>query len=198
MCIRDRSGDVVLTGSRLVRSTEDDDAERRETRRTRKVTAILHTGMPIRHWDHELGAESGRLLRLAPGAGTPDDLVPEAAHELRQAEYSVSADGATVATSWRPRGRRGAPLSAVALVAVATGKLTVLAADGEYGYEYDAPAISPDGRLVAASRVFDGAFERPVELGLAILSTEPGHEAAPVVADLGEVTPTSWAWSPAT
>jgi dipeptidyl aminopeptidase/acylaminoacyl peptidase len=205
------SGDVVLTGSRLVRSGEDDDAERRETRRTRRITAILHTGMPIRHWDHELGAESERVLLLPADAGdagdggdtgdtaAPADLVPEAAHELRQAAYSVSADGATVATSWRPRGRRGASPSAVALVDVATGKLTVLEADGEH--EYDAPAISPDGRRVAAGREFPGDFERPVELGLAILPTGPvqgpGESApAPVVADLGDLNPTAWAWSP--
>ena len=32
------------------------DAARRRARKDRKVTAILHTGFPIRHWDHELGA----------------------------------------------------------------------------------------------------------------------------------------------
>src|SRR5690348_11343644 len=50
------SGHVLLTGSRLVRSEDADDAERRRTRKDRKITAIMHTGMPIRYWDHELGA----------------------------------------------------------------------------------------------------------------------------------------------
>ncbi|HVC74272.1 MAG TPA: hypothetical protein VNC85_10910, partial [Mycobacteriales bacterium] len=34
----------------------DVDAERRKARKDRKVNAILHTGYPIRYWDHELGA----------------------------------------------------------------------------------------------------------------------------------------------
>ena len=63
------SGHVVVAGSRLARSDESDDEQRRTTRKDRKITAILHAGFPIRMWDHELGVESARLLVLDPGAG---------------------------------------------------------------------------------------------------------------------------------
>ena len=50
------SGAVLLSGSRLVDSSDaDDDTKRRKERKDRKISAILHTGMPIRYWDHELG-----------------------------------------------------------------------------------------------------------------------------------------------
>ena len=63
-------GTVVLQASRLVGSVDaDEDATRRAERRERKLSTILHTGMPIRHWDHELGDTSPRLVAL-DGLGT--------------------------------------------------------------------------------------------------------------------------------
>ena len=38
-------------------SGDENDEQRRKTRKDRKVGAVLHTGMPIRFWDHELGVE---------------------------------------------------------------------------------------------------------------------------------------------
>ena len=63
------AGAVLAAGSRLLGNDPEPgadevgerDAERRRARKDRKVNAILHTGFPIRHWDHELGAESPRL-----------------------------------------------------------------------------------------------------------------------------------------
>jgi hypothetical protein len=50
---------------------------------------------------------------------------------------------------------------------------------------------------VAAHRLFDGDFDRPVELGLAIFETgTTGDGAVPPVADLGDLNPTAWAWTP--
>src|SRR6185437_5030236 len=73
------SGAVLLAASRLVDSTDaDDDAERRKDRKDRKINAILHTGMPIRHWDHELGESSPRLLLRPVGGGELVDLTPDA------------------------------------------------------------------------------------------------------------------------
>ena len=90
-------------------SNESDDAERRSVRKDRNISAILHRGMPIRYWDHELDVESARLLVLDPRGTQLRDLAPDADIELTEASYSISADGALVATSWMtraPDGRR--------------------------------------------------------------------------------------------
>ena len=93
------------------------DAERRKARKDRKVNAILHTGFPIRYWDHELGDESPRLFLVEPG-GQPRDLAPDAGVALTEADYSISADAVTVAASWRTRGPGGAYPRGVVLVDV--------------------------------------------------------------------------------
>src|SRR5262249_18433747 len=71
------AGTVLLRASRPAWS-DGDGAERLALRKERKVTAILHTGMPIRWWDHELGDVSPRLLLVEPDRGEPVDLAPDA------------------------------------------------------------------------------------------------------------------------
>jgi dipeptidyl aminopeptidase/acylaminoacyl peptidase len=187
------SGAIVASGSRLVDSTDaEDDAERRKDRKERKITAILHTGMPIRYWDHELGDQSPRLLHLAGvDDAAPRDLAPDAAFALTEAQYSISADGATIATTWRERERGGRMPYGVVLLDVATGERTVLAA--ERGTQYGGPQISPDGRRVALVRDVEGDFDTPTTQSL--LLVDIGGTAAPVEVDLGDLYPTEWAWS---
>ena len=103
---------MLAAGSRLV-GTDPGPRGRgrrraaRATRKDRGVTAILHTGFPVRHWDHELGAESPRLLVLGRGRGEPPRTSPpDAGFALTEADYSISADAVTVAASWRTRGPR--------------------------------------------------------------------------------------------
>ena len=203
------SGTVVLTGSRLVGSTDANDGDRRKSRKDRKLTAILHTGMPIRHWDHELGDESPRLLSLhRPGSadvgeGALDDLASEAVFELVEAAYSISADSRTVAVTWRERRQGGRAPSGVQLIDVRTGRRTSLAV-AEDDWQFDAPVISPAGDRVAMAREREGSFERPVTAGLVIVpvgnagedgSAERGGAAGMVVADLGPIFPREWGWS---
>lgn len=188
--VASESGAVVLSGSRLLFSTDDDDAERRKTRKQRKISAILHTGMPIRHWDHELGDESPRLLHLASVADEPNDLAPDAIAELIENDYSISADGSLVATLWRPRLEHGRVLGAVAVIDVASGRRTVVAADEQC--QFSAPRISPDGARVALGQERDGTFDTALSSGLLILTLDG---AEPVRADLEELWPTEWAWS---
>ena len=40
----------------------DDDRRLRDLRKDNKITAILHTGYPIRHWDKDLGPGAPHLL----------------------------------------------------------------------------------------------------------------------------------------
>lgn len=56
---------------------DDQDAALRKLRKDSKVAAILHSGYPVRFWDHDLGPDVPHLFRLAAGAtdaadaGTP-------------------------------------------------------------------------------------------------------------------------------
>src|SRR6185369_9023146 len=48
------AGTVLVAGSRLPGSgtADETDAARRKVRKDRRINAILHTGLPIRQWDH--------------------------------------------------------------------------------------------------------------------------------------------------
>jgi dipeptidyl aminopeptidase/acylaminoacyl peptidase len=185
------SGHVLVTGSRLVRSDDADDAERRKTRKDRKISAIMHAGMPIRFWDHELDAESARLLVLAPGEHEARDLAPYAELELTEPDASISADGATVAATWRRSAPGGmCPSSVVTIDVATTTRHVLLAADADR--QYMGPRISPDGARVAALRSVHARFDRPFheEVVIAPLGGDP------VVADLGDLYPNEWVWAP--
>ena len=184
------AGALVMTGSRLTYSADHDDAERRKTRKDRRISAILHTGMPIRYWDHELGEESPRLLHLDSTAGQPRDLAPDATTELLQTAYSISADGSTVATTWRPRRAHGRCPFAVSVIDVASGERTALAA--EDGWQLAGPVISPDARLVALRQERDASLDVAPSDRLVLRNLTGGD---PVPVELGDLHPTEWAWS---
>jgi dipeptidyl aminopeptidase/acylaminoacyl peptidase len=166
------------------------DAERRKARKDRKVNAILHTGYPIRYWDHELGAESPRLFLVEPG-GPPRDLVPDAGVALTEADYSISADAVTVAASWRTRGPGGAFPPGVVLVDVASGERTVLA--DEPDRERSSPRIAPDGSRVALLSTSRGSYDTPAEFALQIVLVKAGEP--PVTVPIGDLWPGEWVWS---
>src|SRR5690606_28827971 len=56
------AADVVSVAADVLPSADDleQDAELRKQRKDLKVSAILHAGYPIRHWDHDLGPGQAR------------------------------------------------------------------------------------------------------------------------------------------
>ncbi len=192
------AGAVLAAGSRLTGTDPElaadeggeRDAERRRARKDRKVNAILHTGFPIRHWDHELGAESPRLFLVEPG-GQPRDLAPDAGVALTEADYSISADAVTVAASWRTRGPGGAFPRGVVLVDVASGERSVTA--DEPGREQSTPRIAPDGSRVALLSTTLGSYDTPEEFELRIVPVKAGEP--PVTVPVGDLWPGEWVWS---
>ncbi len=186
------SGAVFVAGARLVDATDaDDDRRRRTERKDRKITAILQTGMPIRYWDHELGDESPRLFEVDADDGSLRDLAPDAGVALTDAQYSVSADGHTIATTWRRRRSAGRFPHGVCLVDVESGRRTILA-EGE-DVQFELPVISPDGRRVAIRRMTDGDFDTPFDLGLEVHPADGLSE--PVAVELGDLMPNEYVWS---
>ena len=170
--------------------TADDDAARRTSRRTAKVTAVLHDGHPVRFWDHDLGPDRPRLLAApaggdAPAAGrlTWTDLSPDAGAALEEAAHDVTPDGGTVVTTWRvaePHGGKRRTLVAVAIRGDAAGARRTLLDDP--GHTVDGPvAVSPDGRWVACLRERRTTATLPPERRCVIVPVHggPTREVAP-------------------
>jgi dipeptidyl aminopeptidase/acylaminoacyl peptidase len=146
---------MVVTSATLPGAvTGEDDEERRKARKDKEVSAILHSGYPIRFWDHDLGPDESRLLAgPAPGDdGTIEwtDLTPAPGRALVEAEPDLSPDGTAVATAWRVDDPRGATREILVRIDVATGERTTLADDADHDFFH--PRIAPDGRTVAALR----------------------------------------------
>ncbi|WP_070378980.1 S9 family peptidase [Rhodococcus sp. WMMA185] len=148
---------VVTTGV-LGRSGEVADDERvRAERKDKKVSAILHSGFPVRYWDRDLGPDVPHLLSasldvLDKTAEEPEltDLSPMQGPTLREATYALSADGAFVVTSWSVPGPAASIRSTLVRIDIETGTRSVLV-DIEAADVTD-PVISPDGRHVVFTR----------------------------------------------
>ena len=144
-----RGAPVVLALSDTLPGSTDgeDDATRRARRKERGVSAVLHAGYPVRHWDADLGPGELRLVTT----GLPDapwrDLTPSPGRALDGAGLTLSDDGATAVTTWRVREPYGSARSVLVVVDVATGEQRILADDGTTDCEQ--PRLSPDGRTVA-------------------------------------------------
>ncbi|BCW03998.1 alpha/beta fold hydrolase [Arthrobacter sp. NtRootA1] len=154
----------VLAGS----SNEENDEERRKARKDNKVSAILHSGYPIRYWDADLGPGEPRLFAVEPGeekeAGKPTtvdsptplklrNLTPGVGGSLREAKTVVSPDGKTIYTSLTKALAKADSREVLAAVDVATGTVKVLL-DRE-GMSYFPGPVSPDNRTLVVESESD-------------------------------------------
>ena len=100
----------MLLGSAMLPGSTDaaDDEGRRRARKDAGVSAILHSGYPVRFWDHDLGPDRTRLVVGAQpvDADDPDeplelrDLTGHVGAALDEASWHLSADGRTAVTTW--------------------------------------------------------------------------------------------------
>jgi dipeptidyl aminopeptidase/acylaminoacyl peptidase len=186
-----RSGDLFFMASQLIGSSSGDaDIARRAERKDRRIGAILHTGMPIRSWDHELGDTCAQLLHRRPD-GSLLELVTGSHPQLPIPGYSVSADGLTVALARLARTVHGQFPSRVLVIDVDSGARRVLA--DEDGVSYGDPTMSPDGSRVVVVRTVDGDFDTPMTV--TALSYDIAGEHDPVLLHLGDVEPGEVAWA---
>lgn len=169
------AGTVLVTSDTFPSSgdAEADEAKRKQRKET-KVSAILHEQYPIRHWDHDLGPDVPRLFVGMLGDDKIEfrDLTPDAGHALVEASYDISADGASVVTSWNTPAGAGAVRPTLVAIDVATGDRRTIADDEEH--EYYAPAISPDGTTVAALQEKLSTAERAPVIRLVLVSLSDG------------------------
>ena len=192
------AGTVVCASATLPGAvTAADDDARRTARTAAKVTAILHDGVPVRFWDHDLGPARPRLL-AAPPAGDAEltwaDLTPTPGGALDRAAYDVTPDGTTVVTTWRVDEPHGASRQAlVALDVTAPGERLVLLDDP--GHTVDGPvAVSPDGRWVACLRTRRTSATEPPDFRCVVVPVAGGEHRD--VAPGWDRWVTDLAWTP--
>ncbi|GAB3099083.1 S9 family peptidase [Isoptericola nanjingensis] len=196
-----RDADVVSVSAPVLPGAAglaEDEALRKE-RTDRKLSAILHTGYPVRYWDHDLGPDQER--RFVGSLGTTD---PDARLALRQLtgpgrqldehEAGLAPDGATLVTTWAVPDPGAARRVVLVAVDTATGERRTLVDDPDA--DVFAPAVSPDGRWVAfGSETITTPEQAPVvRLGLVPLGVD---DAGPeILADDWDRWPSSVAWLP--
>lgn len=197
-------GTLVVSSATFPSSTDAETEQRTRTdRKDRKVSAILHTAYPVRHWDHDLGPDAPRLFVAETDALTrPDDaneasrltlrdLTPDAGAALVEASYDVTPDGTTVITDWIVN-ERAAPRVTLVAIDVASGERRTIATDDDV--EFHGPVISPDGTTVAAMRSTITTPTDPPENHLVLVSIADGsrRELAPG----WDRWATQWRWLP--
>jgi dipeptidyl aminopeptidase/acylaminoacyl peptidase len=188
----------VLAGS----ADEDDDAERRKSRKDNKVSAILHSEYPVRYWDADLGPGQPRIFAVEPGKdkepGRPAtvdaaaplalrNLTPDAGPRLREAESLVSPDGRTIYTSHTKPLAKADSRSILVAVDVASGATKVLV-DHE-GMSYFPGLVSPDGNTLVVVSESDSTPHQAPEVKLHLLDVSQGAEQG-----TAQLTPLAQDW----
>ena len=177
---------VLVVGSGVLPHAADDaqDEQLRKDRKEKKVAAILHTGYPVRFWDHDLGPDAphwfvGTLDGAAAAAGTAEprvaltDVTPDAGRALDEQHAALSPDGATLVTSWTAfRAQADQRVSLVAVDVASRERRTLVADEAYDAFE---PAVSPDGRWVAFHREFVSSPQRAPRVDLALVPLGGGE-----------------------
>ena len=143
-----RAAAFTVVTAKLLRSASgvDGDKRLRTLRKDNKVSAVLHSGYPVRYWDHDLGPDHPHLLDV----DGPRDLTPQPGDALREADFDVSPDGSFVVTSWHDPAPGASVRGTLVRIDMITAQRATVADDADADLEF--PAISPDGTAVAFTR----------------------------------------------
>jgi dipeptidyl aminopeptidase/acylaminoacyl peptidase len=183
-----RTAAVTVVAAKLLRSASgvDEDKRLRTLRKDSKVSAVLHSGYPVRYWDHDLGPDHPHLLDV----DGPRDLTPQPGDALREADFDVSSDGTFVVTSWHDPAPGASVRGSLVRIELATAERTTIADDPEA--DLGLPAISPDGTVVAFTRETHSTPDKAPRITLCHM-----HFGEPFAELTGEWDrwPTSVTWS---
>ncbi|MCT7660445.1 S9 family peptidase [Mycobacterium deserti] len=147
-----RGADVAVVRGPMLPSARnvDDDRRLRELRKDNKITAILHTGYPVRHWDSDLGPAEPHLFVTNSAGAPPTDLTVAPGSALRDAEFDVSDDGRFTVTHWQDPAPGASRHAVLVRIDTDTGERTVIADDPDA--DLWNPVVAPDGSAVAYVR----------------------------------------------
>jgi dipeptidyl aminopeptidase/acylaminoacyl peptidase len=170
-----RSGAVaVVIAAPVLTSTSagEEETTRRKARKDAGVSAILHEAGPLRHWDHDLGPDSPRLLAAEIGEAADEepatrDLTPTPGRALDDKSFEVTPDGGQVVTAWSVWDATGSSTDEIHVIDIATGQRRVLLAAP--GYDFSEPRISPNGRLVVSKQAAQDSYAAPGDVTLALI-----------------------------
>ncbi|MFJ2618615.1 alpha/beta fold hydrolase [Glutamicibacter sp. NPDC087344] len=147
---------IVVRTSALSRATDlDHESKLRAGRKEKKVSAILHTGYPVRFWDHDLGPSTPHLyatnLPAEGSRGELNDLTPGIGANLTEAAFDVAPNGDFLITEWVVPEGRGDQAVGLMRIDTHTGAHEMLLAPDET-YEYAIGKISPNSAKLAYVR----------------------------------------------
>jgi len=195
-----RSAAVVAWGARAFPgAAAEADAERGKARREAGVEALLfEDDYPVRHWDHWLGPRRRRpfaaTLADDPEAPLPAplDVEPDAAPSAyEETGLALTPDGRTlVAARNDPSRITGMRCDLVAFDLV-TGERRLLTGSAAW---YGEPAVSPDGRHVAATRETSGSPAEASRANLVRIDLLTGEER--ILAEDLDRWPSGPTWAP--
>lgn len=173
----------------------DQDDQVRSARKDKKVTAMLHTGYPVRHWDHDLGPDHPHLIVAETDSKESvelRDITPTAGAALRETSTTISDDGLFVVTTWTVGDASAARRSTLVRIDTVTGDRTTLVDEADADV-YN-PVLSPDGTKLAFIRETLTTPESAPRMTLQLYDF--GSGAVTGVADGWDRWPTSLAWLP--
>lgn len=148
-----RAPTVLVTAATLPSATDEREEQRlRDLRSDRTISAILHSGYPIRYWDHDLGPDAPRLFvgQVGRAPTTLRDLTGSVGAALVETNADLSDDGALVVTDLRVPMDRGAVRTVLEVIDTVDGARARIVDDPEA--DLSDPVFSPDGTAVAYLR----------------------------------------------
>ncbi|MBC7373626.1 MAG: PD40 domain-containing protein, partial [Frankiales bacterium] len=177
--VRTAAGTVLALSDTLPGAIDGEaDEQRRTARKDAKVNAVLHTGYPVRYWDHDLGIGQNRLLAADLDSPAWRELTPIPGRALHEASTALAPDGRTAVTTWAVSVAHGASRSTLVVIDTVTGERRVLLDDP--AADLGSPVVSPDGRWVAAISEQLSTPTEPVDSLLVVVALDGSGPARPV------------------
>jgi len=166
---------AVLPGAQ----SEEQQEQLHALRKKASVNAILHSGYPIRFWDHDLGPARPSLFAVesaqqhdGEGATKLRPLTPGIGASF-SGEVWLNREGTEALIGVTVPEAGAEQRSALAMVDIATGERRMLA--DEPGFNFTAGPISPDGQSAAVVRSAKPTPERAPQPQLHLLDLASGE-----------------------